>query len=218
MTDRRFDRRRRLSRMTDSDPRVPRAPGRTLDPERRLRGLVQVEEDAQAEGEPSQLGRLARRLGPKGRFLVVAVFIGTAITVGTIYWDRWSKDNATAADHANSAQVALGHSLYDQHCAFCHAVDLAGKPGWDGDYPSGGRPPLPLDGSGAIWRLADRDIFDVTKFGGQPFSPPTYKNDMPAFEGRLADADIWAIIAFIKSRWPEDIRTRQKEAAKEREG
>lgn len=217
MTERRFDRQRRLGRMAGMNPRVPREPGRTLDPERRLRGLVQLEDDG-AEAPASQLGRLGRRLGAKGRFLVVAIFIGVGITVGSIYWDRWSNESATAADHANPAQVALGHTLYDQHCAFCHGQDLAGKPGWDGDYPTGGRPPLPLDGSGAIARLGDRDLFDITKFGGQPFSPPTYKNDMPGFEGRLADADIWAILAFVKSRWPDEIRERQKEAAKDREG
>src|SRR3546814_13862786 len=84
-------------------------------------------------------------------------------------WDRWNSDHATAADHANPAQVALGHSLYDQHCAFCHGADLAGKPGWDGDYPAGGRPAVPLDGRGAVARLGDRDLFDVTQFGRQPF-------------------------------------------------
>ncbi len=217
MTERRFDRQRRLGRMAGMNPRVPREPGRTLDPERRLRGLVQLEDDGPT-APVSPLGRIGRRLGAKGRFLVVAIFIGVGITVGSIYWDRWSNESATAADHANPAQVALGHTLYDQHCAFCHGQDLAGKPGWDGDYPTGGRPPLPLDGSGAIARLGDRDLFDITKFGGQPFSPPTYKNDMPGFEGRLADADIWAILAFMKSRWPEEVRERQKEAAKDREG
>lgn len=214
MTERRFDRRRRLGRMADIDPRVPRAPGRTLDPERRLRGLVDIQPDAEPGPASSPLGRLGRRLGPKGRFLVVGTIIGAAITAGSIYWDRWSNDHATAADHANPAQVALGRSLYDQHCAFCHGNDLAGKPGWDGNYPAGGRPPLPLDGSGAISRLGDRDLFDVAKFGGQPFSPPEYRNAMPGFEGRLADADIWAILAFVKSRWPEAVRERQRELAK----
>jgi len=218
MTERRFDRQRRLGRMAGMNPRVPREPGRTLDPERRLRGLVRVEDDDDFAVPASPLDRIGRRLGAKGRFLVVAIFIGVGITVGSIYWDRWSNESATAADHTNPAQVALGHSLYDQHCAFCHGADLAGKPGWDGDYPTGGRPPLPLDGSGAIARLGDRDLFDITKFGGQPFSPPTYKNDMPGFEGRLADADIWAILAFAKSRWPAEVRERQKEAAKDREG
>ena len=219
MTERRFDRQRRLGRMADMNPRVPREPGRTLDPERRLRGLVQVEDDVAAgPTAASPLGRLGRRLGPKGRFVAVAAVIAAGITAASIYWDRWSNETATAADFANPAQVALGHSLYDQHCAFCHGPDLAGKPGWDGDYPKGGRPPLPLDGSGPIARLGDRDLFDIAKFGGQPFSPPTYKNDMPDFEGRLADADLWAIIAFMKSRWPDEVREQQREAAKKREG
>lgn len=218
MTERRFDRRRRLSRMSAVNPRVPRAPGRTLDPERRLRGLVEIEEDDDAidSSSSSALGRLGRRLGPKGRFLAAAIVIGAGITMGSIYVERWSADTATAADFTNPAQVALGHSLYDQHCAFCHGADLAGRDGWDGDYPNGGRPPLPLDGSGATWRMADRDIFDVIKFGGQPFSPPTYKNDMPGFEGRLSDADLWAIVAFVKSRWPAEAREKQKQAAAER--
>jgi|GEM_PF-337366 len=219
MTERRFDRQRRLRRMSGVNPRVPREPGRTLDPERRLRGLVQLEDDDPADAAMAPpLGRLGRRLGPKGRFLAVAIFIGVMITVTSIYWDRWSNETATAADYGNPAQVALGHSLYDQHCAFCHSQDLAGKPAWDGDFPTGGRPPLPLDGSGAIARLSDRDLFDVSKFGGQPFSPPTYKNDMPGFEGRLADADLWAIIAFIKSRWPEAVLEQQRKTAKERQG
>ena len=219
MTERRFDRRRRLGRIPAADPRVPRTPGRTLDPERRLRGLVDLpDDDSAAAGPPSTLGRLGRRLGAKGRFLVVAMFIGAAITIGSIYWDRWSNETATVADHANPAQVALGHSLYDQHCAFCHGAALEGRAGWDGDYPAGKRPALPLDGTAAIWRLADRDLFDVTKFGGQPFSPPSYENGMPGFEGRLADADIWAILAYVKSRWPEEVRERQREAAGEREG
>ena len=41
---------------------------------------------------------------------------------------------------------------------------------------------------------------------------------MPGFEGRLADADIWAIIAFMKSRWPEEARERQKAAKREGAG
>ncbi|EDP64396.1 cytochrome c, class I [alpha proteobacterium BAL199] len=217
MTDRRFDRRRRLNRMTAVNPRVPRPPGRTLDPERRLRGLVDIEEDDAIDRRSSSpMGKLGRRLGPKGRFLVVSIVIGTAITMGSIFWEQWSNETATAANPANPAQVALGHSLYDQHCAFCHAADLQGRTGWDGDHPNGNRPPLPLDGAGAIWRLGDRDLFDVIKFGGQPFSPPTYKNDMPGFEGRLSDADLWAILAFVKSRWPAEIHEKQEQAAAER--
>jgi len=34
-------------------------------------------------------------------------------------------------------------------------------------------------------------------------------SDMPAFAGRLSDAQIRAILGYIKSRWPRDIRAYQ---------
>lgn len=32
---------------------------------------------------------------------------------------------------------------------------------------------------------------------------------MPAFGQTLSDAETWAVLAFIKSRWPADTRARQ---------
>ncbi|MDF1793585.1 MAG: c-type cytochrome [Thalassobaculaceae bacterium] len=216
MRDVKTARRKRRARLEQRmSGRIPKAPGRTLDPARRLRGLVDQEEDAPAQGRQSFANDVSARLGPRGRFLAAAIFIGALITGADIFWERYSNQTAVSADHTNAAQVGLGHSLYDQHCAFCHGADLAGKQGWDGEFPDGGRPAVPLDGTAPIWRLSDRDIFDVVKFGGQPFSPASYRNEMPAFETALADADIWAILAFIKSRWPEATHTRQKEATDE---
>ena len=37
---------------------------------------------------------------------------------------------------------------------------------------------------------------------------------MPGYDGVLANADIWAVLAFIKSSWPEDIRRRQATATR----
>ena len=34
-----------------------------------------------------------------------------------------------------------------------------------------------------------------------PYAPADYPSDMPAFAGKLSDDDIWAVLAFIKSRW-----------------
>lgn len=156
--------------------------------------------------------RFLNRLGPKGRFLVVAVFIALGITLFSVYYERNATGDPAAADRANAAQVALGKSLYQANCAFCHGDELEGKPDWDKEYPNGSRPALPLNGAGAIARLSDQDLFDVTKYGGQPFSPADYKNDMPGFEMQLSDADIWAILAFTKSVWPDTIIDRQREA------
>jgi mono/diheme cytochrome c family protein len=32
---------------------------------------------------------------------------------------------------------------------------------------------------------------------------------MPAFAGTLTDEEIWAVLAYIKSAWPEEIRKAQ---------
>ncbi len=48
----------------------------------------------------------------------------------------------------------------------------------------------------------------MTKKGNSAFAPPGYESDMAAFGGVLSDADIWAVLAFIKSSWPEEIRRR----------
>lgn len=173
---------------------------------------IEIDDDKPANPASALVPRFLKRLGPKERFLAFAVLIALAITVSTIYYDRHVAKNEVAADRLNEAQVALGKSLYQANCAFCHGDNLEGKPGWDGQYPSGGRPALPLDGETAITRLSDQDIMDVTKYGGQPFSPSDYKNDMPGFEMQLSDGDIWAIVAFIKSRWSDEAIERQRVA------
>jgi len=39
---------------------------------------------------------------------------------------------------------------------------------------------------------------------------PGYETDMPAYKDALSDADIWAVLSFIESTWPPDIRQRQQ--------
>jgi mono/diheme cytochrome c family protein len=37
-----------------------------------------------------------------------------------------------------------------------------------------------------------------------------YQTDMPKYEGALRDTDIWAVLSYIESTWPPDIRARQQ--------
>jgi len=41
------------------------------------------------------------------------------------------------------------------------------------------------------------------------YAPVGYQSDMPAFVGVLTDDEIAAALAYIKSRWPADVRARQ---------
>ena len=58
---------------------------------------------------------------------------------------------------------------------------------------------------------SDDDLFDIVKYGGQPFSPPHYRNRMPAYEHLLADGDMWAILAYVQSRWSADTWQRRRD-------
>jgi mono/diheme cytochrome c family protein len=107
--------------------------------------------------------------------------------------------------------VARGEQLYRERCASCHGVALEGQPGWQRPLPDGGLPAPPHDPDGHTWHHPDRLLFEITKFGSQALAPPEFKGNMPAFGQTLSDAEIWAVLGFIKSRWPEEIRARQAE-------
>jgi mono/diheme cytochrome c family protein len=39
-----------------------------------------------------------------------------------------------------------------------------------------------------------------------PYAPRDYPSDMPAFKDKLTDEEIRAVLAYIESRWPDDVR------------
>lgn len=105
--------------------------------------------------------------------------------------------------------LAQGHHLYTQHCASCHGANLEGQPDWRQRRPDGRLPAPPHDASGHTWHHSDAQLLLLTKRGPGALVPG-YQSDMPAFEGILDDAQISAVLAFIKSTWPSDIRARQE--------
>ncbi len=109
------------------------------------------------------------------------------------------------------AEIALGGRVYAETCAACHGANLEGQPNWQTRNQDGKLPAPPHDETGHSWHHPDAQLFAITKFGLAPIAGPDYATDMPAFEGRLTDAEILAALAYIKSRWPEKIRARQAE-------
>ncbi len=113
------------------------------------------------------------------------------------------------ADPDDAVLVALGRRVYAQQCAVCHGANLEGQPNWRVRLADGTLPAPPHDPSGHTWHHDDKLLFDYTKFGGQALIGSNGKSAMPGFGSVLSDREIWAVIAFIKSSWPADIRRMQ---------
>jgi mono/diheme cytochrome c family protein len=120
------------------------------------------------------------------------------------------------ADGLDPPAVALGGQIYAVHCAQCHGAHLEGQPDWQQRRADGRLPAPPQDASGHSWHHPDAHLFAIAKEGMSAFAPPGYESDMPAFKDVLTDAEIRAVLAFIKSTWPE--RERAYQAARSNAG
>ncbi|MCW5736059.1 MAG: cytochrome c [Enhydrobacter sp.] len=140
-----------------------------------------------------------RVIGLAGALLVV-LLTGSAVVL------LWA--TPVRIDASDDKQVALGKRLYAAACASCHGAALEGQPDWQRRLPSGRLPAPPHDASGHTWHHSDAFLMRVTQLGPKAY-PAGYQTDMPAFRQILSDLEIAAILAFIKSQWPPDIRARQ---------
>jgi mono/diheme cytochrome c family protein len=104
----------------------------------------------------------------------------------------------------------VGQAVYAKHCATCHGANLEGQPNWRQRLPSGNFPAPPHDQSGHTWHHPDPYLFETTKYGWQRFAPQGYTSTMLGFKDVLSDAEIWAVLAFIKSHWPPSIQEQQE--------
>ena len=145
-----------------------------------------------------------------------SVVWGGAIGVATIivgigaYVFLTQADRPVYASADDAELVSLGREVYALQCASCHGAGLEGQPDWQSPLPTGGRPAPPHDETGHTWHHPDQILFELTKFGGQPFVPTDYQSNMPAFADILTDEEMIAALAFIKSTWPRQIQAQQE--------
>ena len=118
----------------------------------------------------------------------------------------------TATDYAlrpdDSRIVALGAKIYAENCADCHGVQLEGQENWQVRNADGVLPAPPHDETGHTWHHPDAYLFLLTKYGVEALIGRAYANNMPAYEGDLSDDQIIAVLSYIKSRWPDQVRQR----------
>ena len=112
--------------------------------------------------------------------------------------------------------VALGQTVYAEHCADCHGENLEGESGWqelngDGSY----RAPA-HDVTGHTWHHDDTRLIQIIKLGGSRVPPSEGVSTMPSYASILSDTVILAVLAYIKSNWPPEVQQVQWEVTMRR--
>jgi len=92
--------------------------------------------------------------------------------------------------------MARGQAVYDQQCAYCHGAEGQGR---SGAFPA-------LAGNRAVLAASPRNLVQIVRHGG--FLPATAGNPrpfgMPPFAHVLDDADILAVLGFVRGSWGND--------------
>ena len=100
-----------------------------------------------------------------------------------------------------------GMELYNKNCSSCHMMNLAGNPDWKtGVDEDGQRLAPPLNGTGHTWHHSPNQLYQIIRYGYKKFDP-NYKGKMLGNE-ELSEDDVWSILEYIKSIWPEKIKTK----------
>lgn len=120
----------------------------------------------------------------------------------------------SATDVASEEVVARGRQIYADRCASCHGADLEGQPDWRRPLPSGRLPAPPHDASGHTWHHSDEILFHIVRDGTAALVGGGYQSDMPGFGEVLTDAEIRAVLDYIRSTWPDRERGHQQSVSR----
>ena len=100
-----------------------------------------------------------------------------------------------------------GYRNYQEYCASCHGVNLEGQANWRSRNEDGTLPAPPHDETGHTWHHETEMLFEYTKLGGQvtleAVGVKNFTSGMPAFGDVLTDEQIWEVLSYIRSTWPQ---------------
>ncbi len=111
-----------------------------------------------------------------------------------------------------SVDLVAGKALYAETCAACHGVNLEGQDNWRSPGEDGRLPAPPHDETGHTWHHEDQVLFNYTRLGGREMMAAQgmeFDSGMPGFGDQLTDQEIWNVLGYIKSTWPEEIQDMQ---------
>ncbi|MGB1249090.1 MAG: c-type cytochrome [Candidatus Promineifilaceae bacterium] len=111
---------------------------------------------------------------------------------------------------ADAATLEMGATVYAANCANCHGVNLEGQTEWKTPNEDGTWKAPPHDETGHTWHHPDDYILDRIYNGTEGLDASMQSDsNMPAYKDMLTDEEIKAVLDFIKSQWPDDIKAAQ---------
>ena len=135
------------------------------------------------------MNKMNKVLGMMSFLFVAALFVSMTFTAQEPAepWEVPAKfksmENPEAAD---AESVKVGRMLYNKNCASCH-----GKTGLGDGSKARGLDTHPGDMSASAYQSqTDGEYFYKSKFG---------RNEMPKYEGKVADEDIWHMVNFMRT-------------------
>ncbi|CUK25081.1 Cytochrome c6 [Pelagimonas phthalicica] len=138
--------------------------------------------------------------------------VGVAAVAAFLWTEIGDAPLSSNSASAGPVDIAAGEILYAENCAACHGANLEGEEDWRTPREDGSLPAPPHDATGHTWHHPDSMLFTYTKQGGQATLAAQgieFNSGMPGFGEQLSDEDIWNILAYIKSIWPERERAAQ---------
>ena len=112
---------------------------------------------------------------------LVSALVAVGVVAGALAW--------LLNDPKPPADATHGERLYYAYCVTCHGV------GGHGSWRATLFLIRPGDLAAAAQRRPGRYLFDIIKQGGSPLGRP----GMPAFGFHMSDADLEALIAYLKT-------------------
>jgi len=140
------------------------------------------------------------------QFVILVIVLAALLSVSAVIYFG---DFENTRGEIDPQRVARGQEIYGVYCAACHGANLEGQDNWRQRGADGLLPAPPHDETGHTWHHPDQQLFQLIKLGTEAMVGGDYKSTMEGFGDRLSDGDIDAVIEYIKSRWPEEIRRRQ---------
>jgi mono/diheme cytochrome c family protein len=144
------------------------------------------------------------------KIIKIATALTVTAAVSTFLLSKYTVAPAQAGHELLGRNVSAGETLYQENCAVCHGANLEGQKNWQSPDENGVMPAPPHDQSGHTWHHDNQLLFDYTKLGGQVLVESRgindFKSGMPGFGGALSDEEIWDILGYIYSTWPERVQ------------